>query len=142
MSHSPGIIDTNVVVSGLLTSRDEAPTRRILDGMIAGDFPFYLSVDLLAEYRQVLLRQKIQNLHGLSDEEIDALLEVIAANGILRDPTPAPEESPDPDDQFLWNLLESRPKAVLVTGDKALLEDSRQTTSVISPSSYLRLTDL
>ena len=108
---------------------------------IAGDFPFYLSIDLLAEYRQVLLRQKIQLLHGLSDENSDRLLEVIVANGILREPTPARQESPDPDDQFLWSLLEFQPRALLVTGDKALLEDSRKTNSVISPSSYLQLGD-
>jgi uncharacterized protein len=137
MTHPAAIIDTNVVVSGLLTSEEAAPTRRLVDGMLAGDFPFYLSIDLLAEYREVLLRPKIQTLHGLPDEDIDALLEVIAANGILREPTAAP----DPNDQFLWNLLEAQPRALLVTGDKALLEDSGPAQSVISPASYLRLTD-
>ena len=141
MTHPPAIIDTNVVVSGLLTSREEAPTRRLLDGMIAGDFPFFLSIELLAEYRQVLLRKKIQRLHGLSDEDVDRLLEVIVANGILREPAPTREESPDPGDQFLWNLLEAQPKALLVTGDKALLDDSRQAKSVITPSSFLKLVD-
>lgn len=140
MTHRPAIIDTNVVVSGLLTSEEGAPTRRLVDGMLAGDFPFYLSIDLLAEYREVLLRPKIQTLHGLFDEDIDALLEVIAANGILREPTAARDESPDPNDQFLWNLLEALPRALLVTGDKALL-DSGPAKSVISPASYLRLTD-
>ena len=141
MTHPPAIIDTNVVVSGLLTSQEGTPTRRLLDGMLAGDFPFYLSIDLLAEYRQVLLRKKIQHLHGLSDEDIDRLLEVIVANGILREPTPTGQESPDPGDQFLWDLLAAQPKALLVTGDKALLEDARQAASVITPSSYIRLID-
>ena len=142
MNHPPAIIDTNVVVSGLLTSQDEAATRRLVDGMIAGDFPFYLSIELLGEYRQVLLRENIQNLHGLSAAQVDEVLEIIVANGILREPKPAHREAPDPGDQFLWNLLEAQPKALLVTGDKALLEDSQQKSSVLSPSSYLQLTGL
>ena len=142
MNHPPAIIDTNVVVSGLLTSQDGAATRRLVDGMIAGDFPFYLSIELLGEYRQVLLRENIQNLHGLSAAQVDKVLEIIVANGILREPKPARREAPDPGDQFLWNLLEAQPKALLVTGDKALLEDSQQKSSVLSPSSYLQLTGL
>jgi hypothetical protein len=43
------VVDTNVVVEGLLTKDPAAPTARILDGMLAGSFPFILSVVLLAE---------------------------------------------------------------------------------------------
>jgi len=60
MRAEPAVIDTNVVVSGLLTSLAASPTVRILDGMLVGAFRFLLSVELLAEYRAVLLRQKIR----------------------------------------------------------------------------------
>ena len=55
MKSAPAVIDTNVVVSGVLTKDSPSPTVRILDGMLAGRFRFLLSVDLLAEYRDVPL---------------------------------------------------------------------------------------
>ena len=66
MRYSAAIIDTNVVVAGLLTGNADSPTARILDGMRKGAFPFLLSTALLAGYREVLLRRKIRALHGLS----------------------------------------------------------------------------
>jgi uncharacterized protein len=47
------VIDTNVVVVGLLTSHPDSPVARILDGMLAAAFAFVLSEALLAEYRVV-----------------------------------------------------------------------------------------
>ena len=37
------IIDTNVVVAGLLTANEASPVARILDGMLAAAFPFVVS---------------------------------------------------------------------------------------------------
>jgi hypothetical protein len=48
MKSAPAVIDTNVVVSGVLTENPASPTVRILDGMLAGRFRFLLSVDLVA----------------------------------------------------------------------------------------------
>ena len=55
----PLVVDTNVVVSGLLTSVADAPPAMLLDAMLAGRVSFLLSTDLLAEYRDVLLRPAI-----------------------------------------------------------------------------------
>src|SRR5690606_2425361 len=54
VSGQPVIVDTNVVVAGLLTGNDASPVARVLDGMLAGSFPFVVSEALLAEYRTVL----------------------------------------------------------------------------------------
>ena len=50
------IVDTNVVIAGLLSSGKDSPVSRILDAMLDGRLLFLLSPALLAEYRQVLLR--------------------------------------------------------------------------------------
>ena len=50
MTARVALVDTNVVVSGLLTSSIDAPTSRILDSMLSGALRFALSVELLAEY--------------------------------------------------------------------------------------------
>ena len=119
MSSPPAIIDTNVVVSGFLTSDPEGPTAWILNGMLAGRFPFLLSVDLLAEYRSVLLRPAIRQRHKLSNAEIDSVLTEIAANGQVREVEGGQLDRGD-GDEHLRALLADRSDSVLVTGDEAL----------------------
>ena len=48
MSRPAVIVDTNVVVAGLLTGDATSPVARILDGMLAATFPFVVSEALLA----------------------------------------------------------------------------------------------
>jgi predicted nucleic acid-binding protein len=55
------IVDTNVLVAGLITGNDASPVARILDGMLAAVFPFVVSEALLAEYRAVLVRPGLRN---------------------------------------------------------------------------------
>jgi predicted nucleic acid-binding protein len=52
------IIDTNVVVAGLITAQTDSPVARILDSMLGAAFPFVLLPALLAEYRAVLARPR------------------------------------------------------------------------------------
>jgi putative PIN family toxin of toxin-antitoxin system len=128
------IIDTNVVVAGLLTSNPDSPTRWILDGMLSGQFPYLLSADLLAEYREVLLRPRMMVLHGLREAEIDQILTEIVANAVFRDPRPTdPAEVPDPGDAHLWALLACEDRAALVTGDKLLLDNPPEGGTLLGP---------
>ena len=133
----PYVIDTSVVVAGPLTARAEAPTARILDAMIAADFVFLLSDALLTEYRRVLMRPKIRTRHGLSEGEVDALLESIAENAAIREPGAPSTLPPDPADAHLWALLECEPKAVLVTGDEPLLENPPGKGAVCAPAVFV-----
>lgn len=131
------IIDTNVVVAGLLASRPESPVARILDGMLRASFRFVLSEALLAEYRAVLLRPHLAKLHGLTEADVDTLLADITQHAIvLSAPTQHVLQAPDPGDQFLWHLLAARTDLVLVTGDKRLLEASNMANRVQLPSTF------
>jgi hypothetical protein len=47
MKYSAAVIDTNVVVAGLLTGNTDSPTARILDAMCKSAFPFLLATALL-----------------------------------------------------------------------------------------------
>ena len=133
------IIDTNVVVAGLLTSHADSPVARILDGMLGAAFAFVLSEALLAEYRSVLVRPRLCKLHGLSEAEIDTLLVDIARHAVVLTPvrTVATSVAPDPGDQFLWDLITTRADLVLVTGDKLLLQDKAMQQRVISPQAFV-----
>ena len=136
MSRPAVIVDTNVVVAGLLTGNDASPVARILDGMPAATFPFVISEALLAEYRAVLVRQDLRKLHGLTVAEVEVLLTDIAQHAIVFVPVAA-APAPDLGDQLLWNLLGVRPDLLLVTGNKRLLQDASMQGRVISPREFV-----
>lgn len=132
------IIDTNVVVAGLLASRPDSPVARILDGMLSAAFACVLSEPLLAEYRAVLLRPHLTKLHGLSETQIDTVLTELVQHAVVLTP-PAQQAflAPDPGDQFLWNLLAMRTDLVLVSGDKRLMNTPDMAHRVVLPSAFV-----
>ena len=121
MTQGPAVIDTNVVVSGLLTADSDSPTARILDAMLAGQFRFLISAELLSEYREVLLRPKIRRRHRLSDAEVDVLLTDIAAAGIFLEIEVPTGGRGRKDDDHIRQILVADSSAVLVTGDLKLV---------------------
>ena len=139
MSWPAVIVDTDVVVAGLLTKLDTSPVARILDGMLGAAFPFVLSEALLAEYRAVLVRPALRKLHGLTVAELEAILTDLAQHAIVlaAESTPPAPPAPDPGDQLLWELLAARADLVLVTGDKLLLRDAGMQGRVISPQAFV-----
>jgi putative PIN family toxin of toxin-antitoxin system len=136
MSAPAVIVDTNVVVAGLLTKQATSPVARILDGMLAAAFPFVLSEPLLAEYRDVLVRPALRKLHGLTVAEVETLLTDIAQHAIVLAPAAAPP-APDPGDQLLWELLAARGDLVLITGDKLLLTDVGMRGRIVTPQNFV-----
>ena len=95
------IIDTNVVVAGLLTQREDPPVARVLDGMLGAAFPFVVSEALLAEYHAVLVRPALRKLHGLTVSEFETILTDLARHAIVLAPVTA-SPAPNPGDQLLW----------------------------------------
>ena len=140
MSRQAVIVDTNVVVAGLLTASEASPddvdSARILDGMLAAAFPFVVSEALLAEYRTVLVRPNLRKLHGLTVAEVDAILTDLAQHAIVLAPAAAPTAT-DPGDQLLWELLTAKTTLLLVTVDKLLLKDLAMRGRVISPCEFV-----
>ena len=134
----PGVwvIDTNVIVSGLIGADSNSPPVRILDAMLEGDIPYLMSDSLLSEYSSVLRRPNLARLHRRPDHEIDRLLGDLAAKAMWREPY-ASGNAPDPGDAHLWALLASHPQSQLVTGDRLLLENPSSGFSVISPRDFV-----
>lgn len=111
---------------------------RILNGMLAGVFPFVLSEALLAEYRTVLIRPRLRKLHGLTVAEVETILTNLAQHAIVFEPAPGTEPpAPDPGDQLLWDLLAARADLLLVTGDKRLLADPGMPGRVCTPQAFV-----
>lgn len=129
------VVDTNVVVAGLIT-RGESPPVAILDAMLCGDLVYLMSPALLAEYRTVLLRPAIARLHGLTEDEVDHVLVELTANAVWREPA-AHSPAPDRGDDHLWALLQAHRGSMLITGDRLLQDEPPEQASVISPRTWL-----
>ncbi len=130
------VIDTNIIVAGLITADIDSPTARILNSMLKGEVPYLLSEELLSEYVAVLYRPKLAKLHQLTNTGIDTLLADIVVNAAWREPATL-EVAPDQGDNHLWRLLGSEHGSILVTGDQLLQSNPPVGHSVISPRKYV-----
>ena len=131
------IVDTNVVVSGLMSREPGSPTAKVLSDVLSGDMIFVLSPALLAEYRAVLLRPAITKRHELTEPEIDQILIELTANAKWSEPNEDDKhQAPDDGDTHLWALLSSHPEAILVTGDRLLIENARPGSQIMMSSDY------
>ncbi len=132
------IVDTNIVVSGLIGADRRSPPARILNAMLDGTLLYLMSGDLLDEYSSVLRRPALVRLHRCTDDEIDRVLARLVANSMWREPA-ANGDAPDSGDDHLWALLTTFPQAVLVTGDGLLLDNPPSNASVISARDLLNM---
>ncbi|MFZ5481131.1 MAG: TIGR02677 family protein [Myxococcota bacterium] len=131
------ILDTSVLVSGLLSRRPEAPPVAFLDLVLGRAVAVLASPELVDEYREVLLRPAVAARHGRTAGEIDVLVETLTGIATMVTPVVAPVEAPDPDDTHLWALLHARPDAVLVTGEHLLRQAGTEARPVLSPAEAL-----
>ena len=109
------VIDTNVLVSALLSSKDDSATVLVLGKVLTGEIiPVYSNV-ITKEYREVLSRKKF----GFAGGTIEYLLSAIEKYGILVNPSPSGLVLPDMKDlPFYEVVLEKRDDdAYLVTGN-------------------------
>ena len=109
------VIDTNVLVSALLSGHDDAATVRVIERMIGGDVIPVYSNTIMSEYREVLHRKKFR----FTPELVDYLLSAIEKMGVLVEPSPSGVILPDMKDlPFYEVVMEKREDdAYLVTGN-------------------------
>lgn len=109
------VIDTNVLVSALLSSKNDTATVQVLGKVITGEIIPVYSNDITKEYREVLSRRKF----GFSADLIQYLMSAIEKYGILVDPSPHGIILPDMKDvPFYEVVLEKRDdNTYLVTGN-------------------------
>jgi putative PIN family toxin of toxin-antitoxin system len=110
------VVDTNVIVSALLSKKDDAATVRVLREMLKGCFTPLYHEDILAEYDEVLHRPKFH----LSEEVIYKVILAVKRYGIEVFPQPTGEILIDMDDLIFYEVaMEKREdNAYLVTGNQ------------------------
>lgn len=104
------ILDTNVLVSGLLSAT--GPPARLVDLVLTGVIEPVLSMEVLQEYRRVLSRRELE----LPPHRVEALLEFLKQFALPL-PVPSSNVCADPnDDKFLAAALEGGAQWV-ITGN-------------------------
>ena len=110
------VIDTNVLVSALLSKHDDSATVRVLNAVLDGTVTPLYHKDILEEYDEVLHRSKFH----LTEDNICFFLKAIIQFGVEVFPQPSGEILIDMDDLIFYEVaLEKRDdNAYLVTGNQ------------------------
>ena len=125
------VLDTNVLVSGLITP--EGPCGRIL--RLLADDVLQVCVDerILAEYEAVLRRPEFR----IDSEDIAWVLDVIRENGEAFSPMPMAAKLPDPRDVCFLEVAVAG-EAILVTGNiRHFPSHARAGARVLTPREFL-----
>lgn len=110
------VIDTNVLVSALLSKNREAATVRVVRAMLRGEIIPLYHADILQEYHEVLHRAKFR----LKEETIQLVLRAITQYGMEVFPKPTGETLVDMDDLIFYEVAMEKQEddAYLVTGNQ------------------------
>ena len=107
------VIDTNVIVSALLSHYNDTATVVLMRKIIRGEvIPLY-NESILNEYIEVLNRKKF----SFTESMISATLKVIKDYGIILDNTESDVSLPDPKDLVFYEVALSKDDSFLVTGN-------------------------
>jgi len=127
------VIDTNVLVSGLLSAA--APPGQILELVLDGILQPCIDGRIFAEYESVLHRPEL----SIDPADADEILEIIRMVAEPVAALPLPVELPDPDDLAFLEVAATA-RAVLVTGNKRHFPSKAcKNVKVSSPREFLDL---
>jgi putative PIN family toxin of toxin-antitoxin system len=128
------VLDTNVLVSGLL--QPFGPSGQIVRLVASGELALCHDSRILAEYWEVLLRQKFR----FDPERVHILMEEIRTGGIPVAARPLAIRLPDPDDEPFLEIALAGGVQCLVTGNlKHYPAEARHGVEVLSPRSFIDL---
>ena len=108
------VVDTNVLVSALISTRLDTPPMTVLAHVYSGTITPVYNDEIIREYRNVLSREKFH----LSPEQIERAISVILDYGLFLDRTHIEGKAvPDPKDVVFYEVRMSKEDAYLVTGN-------------------------
>lgn len=110
------VIDTNVLLSALLSKKEDSATVKVLDAVFDGKIIPLYHQDILSEYDEVLHREKFH----LQEELIHKVLDAFKQYGVEVFPQPTGAILVDMDDLVFYEVaMEKRDEdAYLVTGNQ------------------------
>lgn len=126
------VIDTNVLVSALLSRLDDSSTVVIRNHILEGTIVPLYNEEILQEYLDVLYRPKFQ----IPADKIDDILDAITQNGLMLGRTSSDKVFPDPKDVVFYEVALSKEGSYLVTGNT---KHFPKTPIVVTPSELLEI---
>lgn len=126
------VLDTNVLISGILKPYSKAATllRLVADGTIQLAY----DLRLLSEYRDVLNRPKF----NFAKENAEEFLEQVEREALLVSVKPSRFHLPDPDDEpFLEVALSGRVKAIITGNKRHFPKKEYEGVKILSPAEFL-----
>lgn len=108
------VIDTNVLVSAMLTHNKQSATFLVMEAMFTNKIIPLYNEEIINEYEDVLHRAKF----GFSEVEVSQYLKSLRQAGIHSQRFTSTEYFPDPKDVVFYEVALSKEDAYLVTGNK------------------------
>ena len=130
------IIDTNVLVSAMLSVHDDSATVQTLRLALKGDIIPLLSKDILIEYDDVLHRPKFSFKEG----DIKNIISALEDKGIMLEPDATNKIIPDMKDLPFYELYldKEHDEPYLVTGN---LEHFPKSPNIVTPRQFVEASD-
>lgn len=129
------VIDTNVLVSYLLTKNRESSVVKVMELVKEGIIIPMLHTEITKEYNEVLRRCKF----GIPEQTINDLIGYMTSLGIFYDRKETNEYLPDPDDIVFYEVSLSVEDSYLITGN---LKHFPKNGHVVTPAEMLQIIHL
>ena len=107
------VVDTNVLVSALLSRHADASTVKVVEAFQERKFKLLFNKEIFIEYYDVLFRPRLK----LPEEKVQKLISQIGSEGIASNRLHSDEFFPDPKDVVFYEVALSKEDAYLVTGN-------------------------
>lgn len=126
------VIDTNVVVSAMISKNPASSPLAVLAHVFSGAITPVFNEEIISEYRDVLSRGKFH----LNPLDVEEALRVIIDYGLTLDRTKSDEVFPDPKDIVFYEVALSKKGSYLVTGNT---KHFPKTPIVVTPAEMLEI---
>lgn len=110
------VIDTNVIISALLTKYSDSATKRVLDSFFENKITMVYNDKIISEYNEVMNRKKF----NFKSQDINTIIDSFKCNGVFYKGIKTQERLPDPKDIVFYEVvLDARTEfeTYLVTGN-------------------------
>ena len=126
------VIDTNVLVSGLLSPYG-APGR-IVNMVVSGALDVCYDARVITEYREVLLRPKF----SFEREYVGSIIEYMECFGVPVSAKPLSKRLRDPDDEAFLEVAIAGSAEALITGNTSHYPlKGKRATRILTPRQFL-----
>ena len=129
------VIDTNVLVSALLTSNPGSPTQGVVDQIREGNVTPLINGEIIEEYAEVLSRSKFD----FAKADIKDTLNLFLVKGENYTPECLRDGFADPDDTIFYETYLMKDDAYLITGN---LKHFPSEPRILSPADIIHIIHL